>query len=95
MASETAAVSEPALAVLMKTSKGWPPPFSLMVTKALPSGVSIVIGVAGQTRGRGFLPSMPDAAICVGERGLGRSRLASSSAVALVSSTTFSREPVT
>ena len=41
MASETAAVSEPALAVLMKTSKGWSPPFSLMVMKALPSGVSI------------------------------------------------------
>ena len=41
MASETAAVSEPALAVLMKTSKGWLPPFSLMVMKALPSGVSM------------------------------------------------------
>ena len=39
MASETAAVSEPALEVLRKTSKGWLPPFSLTVTKALPTGV--------------------------------------------------------
>jgi hypothetical protein len=37
MASETAAVSEPALEVLTKTSKGWFPPFSLMVTKAFPA----------------------------------------------------------
>ena len=32
IASETAAVSDPALAVLMNTSNGWSPPFSLMVT---------------------------------------------------------------
>jgi hypothetical protein len=55
MASETAAISEPALAVLMNASKGWSPPFSLMVMNALPTGVSMLCVLPVNALGRGFL----------------------------------------
>ena len=68
MASETAAISEPALAVLMKASKGCVPPFSLIVMKALPTGVSVVNVLPVSVLGRGFLVScqMVETACCAG-----------------------------
>jgi hypothetical protein len=50
MASETAAISEPALAVLTKASKGWVPPFSLMVMKALPQESDVEMACQRRTR---------------------------------------------
>src|SRR3989304_5338029 len=53
IASETAAVSDPALAVLMNASKGCSPPFSFMVMNALPTGVSTLYVLPVNARGRG------------------------------------------
>ena len=96
MASLTAAVSEPALAVLMKTSKGWAPSFSLMVTKALPSGVVTSKVRPTRERGRGLRDSDQNLnwplSSAVGKASATGTFL---SAVAWVSSTTLSREPVT
>ena len=55
MASETAAVSEPAFAVLTNTSKGWLLPFSLTVTNAFPNGVLMLIVYPCRLLGLGFL----------------------------------------
>src|SRR6185503_8404075 len=57
IASETAAVSDPALAVLMNASNGSLPPFSLMVIKALPAGVSTLYVLPVNALGRGFFGS--------------------------------------
>src|SRR5215510_15933422 len=57
IASETAAVSDPALAVLMNASNGCWPPFSLMVMNALPTGVSMLNVFLVNARGRGFFGS--------------------------------------
>lgn len=96
MASLTAAVSEPALAVLMKTSKGWAPSFSLMVTKALPRGVLISKVRPTRARGRGLRDSVQNLnwplSSAAGRAGSVPVFLL---AVAWVSSTTLSREPVT
>jgi len=54
MASETAAISEPALAVFTKASKGCEPPFSLMVMNALPTGVSMLCVLPVSALGRDF-----------------------------------------
>ncbi len=85
MASETAAVSLPALDVCKKTSKGSWPPFSLTVTKVVPSGVLMRKVSPSNMRGRGFFGSGKSD----GCSPLLRWR------VSWVSSTTFSREPVT
>ncbi len=100
MASETAAVSEPALAVLTKTSKGCWPPFSLIGDKGLAQRGLDADGVTDQPARAGFLLVVPDGQLLhfrLGGRG-GSGLDATSPfcrAVALVSSTTFWREPVT
>src|SRR5687767_10642981 len=106
MASEMAAVSLPALAVVMKTSNGCLPPFSLMVTKALPSGVLTWMVAPERRVGRGFFDSWNigsgagatgagAGAATVGAAGIvaAASTFSLALAVACVSSTTFSRLP--
>ncbi len=80
MASETAAVSEPALAVLMKTSKGWSPAVLVDGDKGLAQGGLVGIGVTGQGAWAGLLQVVPDArleilGVVVGRAFAGRNRL--------------------
>src|SRR5688572_30665920 len=94
MASETAAISEPALAVFTNASKGCAPPFSLIVINALPTGVSVVYVLPVNVLGRGFLVSCHiegDACFVVTGSGVDRGATFLS-AVAFVSNTTVSRE---
>src|SRR5215204_105800 len=103
IASETAAVSDPALAVLMNASNGSLPPFSLMVIKALPAGVSTLYVLPVNDLGRGFFGSWKNVgagsgllvALSGGVAAVEAAGASFFSAVALVSNTTISREPVT
>ena len=81
----------------MKASNGCSPPFSLMVMKALPTGVSTLKVLPVRARGRGFFGSAEKVGASSGLPALsgGVDGVSFFYAVAFVSRTTLSREPVT